>query len=68
MDTQKIDFSNLDTYKRDIALFQVDDKDEKSRFFEEIFLLANISIDVTFRILFLIFRNIKKNFNDKKLR
>lgn len=34
-------------------LFSVDDKDRKSWFFEKTFLLANISIDVTFGILFL---------------
>lgn len=36
-------------------------------FFEEIFLLANISIDVTLKIFFFTLSNIKINFNNQEL-
>lgn len=45
-----------------IASFLIDDKNKKFRFFEEIFLLADISIDVSY------LNNVKINFNDKILR
>lgn len=51
-----------------ITLFQVNDKDKKSRFFEEIFLLANISIDIVFKMFFLILNNDEVKFNNPKLR
>lgn len=54
----------LDTYEIIIALFQVDDKDEKSHFFEMIFLLACISIDIAFRISSLTLSNVGVNFNN----
>lgn len=35
-----------------IGLFQIDNKDKKSSFFEKTFLLVNISMDIAFRMLF----------------
>lgn len=46
-----------------ITFFLVDNKNKKSRFFNEVFLLAYISIDVIFRMFFLILNNIKIDFN-----
>lgn len=46
--TQKINGSKLETYEIVIALFEVDDKVKKFRFFEKIILLANINKDVAF--------------------
>lgn len=45
---KKIDSSALATFGMVIAAFSVNDKDRKVRFFEEIFLLADISSDVIF--------------------
>lgn len=50
-----------------IPLFQINDKDKKYHFFEKIFLLVEISIDVTFRVSFLILSNVEINFNNQKL-
>lgn len=66
--TQKIDIGRPKIYRIVIALFQINDWDKKFRFFKETFLLANISIDIAFRILFLILSNIKLNFNNQKLK
>lgn len=63
MGTQKIDSSRLKTLEIMIISFQVDDKNRKSRFFEEIFLLCDISIDIAFGILFLTLSNVEVNFN-----
>ena len=54
---QKIDNSSLETYKIVIAAFQVLDKLGRACFFYEIFLLANISMNVVLRILFLTLNN-----------
>ena len=43
---QKIDGSHLDTFGMVIAGFSVEDKLGKVRFFQETFLLANISLEV----------------------
>lgn len=50
-----------------IAFVLVDDKDKKSRFFKKIFLLANISIDIAFEILFHILNNIQIDYNNEEL-
>lgn len=50
-----------------ILLFWLDDKNWKTRFFEETILLADISIDIAFGIFFLILRNVGINLNDCKL-
>ena len=41
-----------------IAAFQVKNKFNRVRFFQEIFLLANINMEVVLKILFLIFNNV----------
>lgn len=61
---QKIDNRGLQTFKMVIALFQIDEKDKKSRFFEETFILADISINITFGIFFLTLNNVKIDFNN----
>lgn len=67
MDVQKIDGSSLETYKMIIALFFVDDKDIKIRFFEKIFLLADITINDVFVMLFFTLNNIEVKFNKREL-
>ena len=50
---QKIDGTILDIYVIVIAVFLVIDKVNKIRFFKETFLLANVSLEVVFKIHFL---------------
>lgn len=64
MSVKKIDGSWLKTFGIVIALFKVEDKEGKFCFFKEIFLLADISINVAFGILFLTLGNVKINFNN----
>ena len=52
VDTQKIDGSKLDTFDIVIAFFSMKDKEKRSHFFEEIFLLANISMDIALDMTF----------------
>ena len=54
---QKIDEFSLATYGMVITVFQVLNKLGCSRFFQEIFLLANISIEVVLGIPFLTLNN-----------
>lgn len=51
-----------------ITWFEVDDKDEKFHLFKETFLLAEISIDITLRMSFIILKNISVNFKNWKLK
>ena len=55
---QKIDKSFLVTYGMVIAAFQVVDKFDRSRFFQETFFLADISIEVVPSMPFLTFNNV----------
>lgn len=64
MSAQKIDSNKLETYKIIITWFQVNDKDWKFYFFEKTFLLADISMPVSFSTLLVIFSDIEVNFND----
>ena len=64
---QKIDRSSLDTYGMVIAVFQVLDKLNCSRFFQETFLLANISMKVILGMLFFTFSNADVQFAKKEL-
>ena len=52
VDVQKINSFKLDTFGIVIASFSVEDKKKRSCFFEGIFLLADISMDITLRMLF----------------
>lgn len=54
---QKIDGSSLNTFGMVIAGFQIQDKLERARFFQEIFLVADTRIDVVVGMRFLIFSN-----------
>lgn len=45
---KKIEGSRLETFEMVIASFGVDDKHRKPRFFEETFLLVEISRDIAF--------------------
>ena len=64
---QKIDGSTLQTFRIVLADFQVEDKLGKARFFQETFLLANISIEIVLGILFLTLSNVNVQFVEKKL-
>lgn len=64
VNTQNIDSSKLNTFGILIASLLVEDKEERSRFFEKKFLLADISIDITLGIPFLTLSNVKINFVD----
>lgn len=63
---QKIHKFLLATFGIVIAAFQVVDKLDCSRFFQETFLLANISMKVILEMLFLIFSNADVQFAEKK--
>ena len=64
---QKINGSSLATYGMVIAAFQVVDKLGRSRFFQETFLLADISMEVVLGMLFLTFSNADVLFAKKEL-
>lgn len=64
--TQKIDNNGLETYEMVFALFQMNNKDRKSHFFEETFLLADININVAFGMFFFTLSNVKVNCNNRK--
>ena len=50
---QKNDSTMLETYEMVVAAFSVEDKANQVRFFEETFLVANISLEVVLGMLFL---------------
>ena len=64
---QKIDASSPATYGMIIAGFQVVDKLGRSRFFQETFLLADISMEVVLSMLFLTLNNADDQFAENKL-
>lgn len=47
-----------------IASFSVEEKEERSCFFEETFLLVDISMDITLEMLFFILINVEIDFVD----
>ena len=65
--TQKIDGSSLTTYGIVIAAFQVVNKLGRSWFFQETFLLADISMEVVLEMPFLTLSNADVQFVEKKL-
>lgn len=65
---EKIDGSSLKIYGIVIAYFQVDNKDGKPCFFKVIFMLAEIYMDIAFRILYISLSNVKININNRNLR
>ena len=64
---QKIDTSSLATYGMVIAAFQVVDKLGRSQFFQETFLLTDISMEVVLGMSFLFLSNADVQFAKKKL-
>ena len=55
MGAQKIDGSNLNIFVMVIVSFSLQDKLGKFRFFQETFLMADTTIEVVFKMLFLTF-------------
>ena len=64
---QKIDKSLLGTYSMVIAAFQVVNKLGRSWFFQETFLLADMSMEVVLFIRFFTLSNVDVQFMDKEL-
>ena len=65
---QKIDGTTLDTYGIGVAAFSVEDKANRVRFFEETFLVANVSPEVVFGIPFLTLSSADIDFSGRELR
>ena len=65
---QKIDGITLDTYGMVVAAFSVKDKANRVRFFEETFLVANVSPEVVFGMPFLTLSSANVDFSGRKLR
>ena len=64
---QKIDGSALETFEMVIADFQVEDKANRPRFFQEAFLVANIKFEIILGIFFLKLCNADMSFSKKTL-
>ena len=64
---QKIDGSTLETFGMILADFQVEDKLGRARFFQETFLLADISTEVVLGMPFLTLSNVNVQFVEKEL-
>ena len=58
----------LDTFEMVVAAFSVTDKANQARFFKEIFLVANISLEVVLRMPFLTLSGADVNFLGRELR
>lgn len=67
VDTQKIGGSSLEIFEIVIVSFSMDNKASKPWFFEEIFLIANIIIDIVLDISFLMLSNAEINFLKQNL-
>ena len=65
---QKIDGTTLDTYGIVVAAISMEDKANRVRFFEEAFLVANVSPKVVLRISFLILSGADVDFSGWELR
>ena len=64
---QKIDGTILKTHKMVVSIFFLSNKDNKERFFEKSFLLADIKLDVVLEILFPIMNNADVDFQVRNL-
>ena len=64
---QKINSITLNTYEIVVAAFLVTNKANQIRFFKEIFLMANVSLEVVFGILFFTLNSADVDFLDWKL-
>ena len=65
---QKIDGTMLDTFGIVVTAFSVTDKANWVRFFEEIFLMANVSPEVVLGMLFFILSDTDIDFSGRELR
>ena len=65
---QKIDGTMLDTFEMVVVAFSVTHKDNQVRFFEETFLVANVSPEVVLRMPFLTLSSANVNFSGQELR
>ena len=65
---QKIDGTTLDTHEMVVVAFSVVDKANRVRFFEKTFLVADVSPEVVFRMLFLTLSNADVDFPSRDLR
>ena len=65
--TQKIDGITLETYGMVVAAFSVTDQADKVRFFEETFLVANVSPDVVLGMPFLTLSSVDIDFPKREL-
>ena len=65
---QKIDGTLLDTFGMVVAAFSVEDKANRVRFFEETFLVANVSPEVVLGMPFLTLSGADVDFLDRELR
>ena len=68
MGAQKIDGTMLKTYGMVVIAFLVEDKANQVRFFEETFLVANVSPEVVFGMLFLTLSGANVDFLGRELR
>ena len=57
----------METYKIIVSTFSMSDKDDRERFFEESFLLANIKPEIVLGMLFLIISNADVDFQARNL-
>ena len=64
---QKIDGTILETYGMVVAAFSITDQADRVRFFEEIFLVANISPDVVLGMPFFTLSGANIDFSKKEL-
>ena len=64
---QKINNFTLKIFGMVLANFQIEDKYGRARFFQETFLLVDISVDVVLGIPFLTFNNADVQFVEKEL-
>ena len=65
---QKIDNTTLNTYKMIVEAFLVVGNVNQIKFFEEIFLMANVSPEVVLEMLFLTLSNVDIDFSGRELR
>ena len=64
---QKIDSTMIDTYRMVVAAFLVTDNTDRVKFCKKTFLMANVSLEVVLRMLFLTLSNANIDFLDRKL-
>ena len=65
---QKIEVTMLHTYGMVVAVFIVEDKANQVRFFEETFQVANVSLEIVLRMLFLTLSGVDVDFSGRELR